>query len=96
MMSEKNNNYTRKCVITHEILDVSQLIRFDYKKETNIISLDLNKTKNGRGCYLKNDPNLWSQFIKTKALNRAFRTNVNLEVYNNIYNELTEVLWKKS
>ncbi|MEE3928552.1 YlxR family protein [Mycoplasmopsis ciconiae] len=98
MMNEKNKNinFTRKCVITHEILDISQLIRFDYNKKENLITLDLSRNKKGRGCYLKNDRALWDKFLKSKALNREFRTNVSLIVYEQLLKELEETIWLKN
>lgn len=95
-MNEKNSNYTRKCVVTNQILDISNLIRFDFNKKNNKITLDWLKNKKGRGCYLKNDPTLWDKFKKTKALNRAFRINISNETYLEIEKELMEVLWLKN
>ncbi|WP_235670410.1 YlxR family protein [Mycoplasmopsis pullorum] len=96
MMSEKNKNYTRKCVATNQILDIQDLIRFDFDKKKNLIKLDLEKTGKGRGCYIKNDPNVWEKFYKSKGLNRSFRFNVSTEVYDSIYKQLMEGIWQKN
>ncbi|TQC53996.1 YlxR family protein [Mycoplasmopsis mucosicanis] len=84
------NQTTRKCIVSGKILPVDELIRFDYKKDTNTISLDLDKTKKGRGCYLYLSEENWACVLKTKALNRAFRTNVTKETYAQIEKELKE------
>ncbi|EFF41261.1 YlxR family protein [Mycoplasmopsis alligatoris] len=93
-MNEKNS-YTRKCVATNQIYPIDELIRFDYDKANNILSLDLKLTKKGRGCYLKNDPNLWTTFYNKKCLNRSFKTNFTSEQYEKIYKELMEAVWQK-
>ncbi|MBU4690414.1 DUF448 domain-containing protein [Mycoplasma sp. ES3157-GEN-MYC] len=84
------NQINRKCIVTGQILPVNDLTRVDYDKKTGIISLDLKKTKKGRGCYfVANDEN-WNFILKTKALNRSFRTNVTKNVYESIEKELKE------
>ncbi|QZE12692.1 YlxR family protein [Mycoplasma sp. Ms02] len=93
-MSEKTN-YTRKCVATNQIVDIDKLIRFDYKKSTGIISLDLDKNKDGRGCYIQKDWSIWEKFRKTKGLNRSFKTNVEQCVYEEIEQKLKGVLWQE-
>lgn len=92
-MNEKNKiPHTRKCIITNEIVNHELLIRFDYNKSKNEVNLDLDRTLKGRGCYmLLNDEN-WAKAKKTKALNRAFRTNVSKETYEKIDTIIQEVL----
>ncbi|WP_232954227.1 YlxR family protein [Mycoplasmopsis phocirhinis] len=80
----------RKCIITNQILEISNLIRFDYDKKNNQICLDLDKKLKGRGAYLLLNEQTWQQVLKTKALNRTFRTNVNRETYINIQHQLEE------
>ncbi|MCT4469544.1 YlxR family protein [Mycoplasma sp. HS2188] len=80
----------RKCIITNQILEVANLIRFDYDKKNNQISLDLDKNMKGRGAYLLLNEQTWQQVLKTKALNRTFRTNVSRETYIKIQHQLEE------
>ncbi|AIA29769.1 hypothetical protein MCFN_03305 [Mycoplasmopsis californica] len=81
----------RKCIVTGLILPLDQLVRVDFDKKNNIISLDLDKIKKGRGCYINLNEQNWELVKKTKALNRSFRTNVTKEVYNQIEEELRGV-----
>lgn len=47
----KNNAFTRKCIVTNEIRDVNELIRFNLSKVQKKVTLDLKRTKKGRGAY---------------------------------------------
>ncbi|AKA50003.1 hypothetical protein VO56_01930 [Mycoplasmopsis gallinacea] len=92
-MNEKNKiPYTRKCIITNEIVNHELLIRFDYNKSKNEVNLDLDRTLKGRGCYMLLNVENWTKAKKTKALNRAFRTNVSKETYDKIDKIIQEVL----
>ncbi|ADE19862.1 conserved hypothetical protein [Mycoplasma crocodyli MP145] len=93
-MNEKNN-YSRKCVVTNKIFPIDELIRFDYNKIENKVTLDLEKNKKGRGCYLLNNQELWTIFFSKKCLNRSFKTNLSSKDYEVLYKELEEVLWRK-
>ncbi|MBU4689559.1 YlxR family protein [Mycoplasma zalophidermidis] len=84
------NHTNRKCIVTGQILPVNCLTRVDYDKKTGIISLDLEKTKKGRGCYFVANNENWNLILKTKALNKSFRTNVTKNIYEAIEKELKE------
>ncbi|WP_036463963.1 YlxR family protein [Mycoplasmopsis sturni] len=86
----KNKNFTRKCIATNQIVDVSQLVRFDLNKNKEI-RLDLKRELNGRGAYMIYSPENWAKIKKTKALNRVFRFGVSPEKYLEIEQELLEV-----
>ncbi|WP_233091222.1 YlxR family protein [Mycoplasmopsis gallinacea] len=85
-------SYTRKCIITNEIVNHELLIRFDYNKSKNEVNLDLDRTLKGRGCYMLLNAENWAKAKKTKALNCAFRTNVSKETYDKIDTIIQEVL----
>ncbi|UUD35328.1 YlxR family protein [Mycoplasmopsis caviae] len=87
---KKNSNFTRKCIITNLVKPVEELVRFDFNKKNNIITLDINRDKKGRGCYFIPTHENWEKLKKHKGLNRAFRTAVDKEVYNEIEKELEE------
>ncbi|QNM93503.1 YlxR family protein [Mycoplasma sp. Pen4] len=87
--------HTRKCIVTQQILPVDELIRFDYNKKTNTVSLDLNKNLKGRGAYFAPSIQNWEKLVKTRCLNRAFRTNVPAETYQNLALQLKEVLYEQ-
>ncbi|VEU76347.1 YlxR family protein [Mycoplasmopsis columboralis] len=90
--TRKNNNYTRKCIITNQILDINKLTRFSLLKETQKVRLDLNKNLKGRGAYFEFTWENWEKVKKTKSLNRAFRFNVSPDDYLEIEKQLLEVI----
>ena len=53
----------------------SELIRA-VKSPEGQISLDFTGKKNGRGAYICRDMNCFNHVIKTKALSRAFKTQI--------------------
>ncbi|SJZ47260.1 YlxR family protein [Mycoplasmopsis verecunda] len=91
----ENKTWTRKCIATNQIVDISQLIRFSFDKESSEVELDLNHNKKKRGAYFIPSIENWNSIKKTKALNRVFRTNIKPETYSNIEAELKEVLYGK-
>lgn len=42
---------TRKCIASMQIIPVKYLVRFDYQKQNNTLTIDQFKTKKGRGAY---------------------------------------------
>lgn len=88
-MSE-NNTFKRKCIITNCIVDANKLVRFDFDKKNNIITLDIKRQKKGRGAYFLPTIANWEALKKSKGLNRAFRTNVSKNTYDAIEQELKE------
>ncbi|UUD36301.1 DUF448 domain-containing protein [Mycoplasmopsis citelli] len=92
MNEKRKNNYTRKCIITNEILPVEKLVRFSLQKDSKEIFLDLENVLKGRGAYFQFSLANWEKIKKTKALNRVFRFNVSNENYLKIEKELLEVL----
>ncbi|RIV16818.1 YlxR family protein [Mycoplasmopsis gallopavonis] len=95
-MNEKiNTNFTRKCIVTNEIVNVNQLIRFNFDKQNLTVSLDLKRNKKGRGAYMLPTWENWEKAKKNKALNRSFRTNIPKVVYENIEEQLREVLYEQ-
>ncbi|VEU60569.1 Putative transciprtional termination factor [Mycoplasmopsis bovigenitalium] len=80
----------RKCIVTGKILPTEKLVRVNFDKPQNHITLDLKNQLKGRGCYFECNEENWQQITKTKGLNRAFRTNISREIYANIEKELRE------
>ncbi|WP_027120732.1 YlxR family protein [Mycoplasmopsis lipofaciens] len=85
-----DKKYLRKCIATNEIVEINKLVRIDFDKKNNIISLDINKTKKGRGAYFIPTIENWQKLVKTKGLNRTFRFAVNKNVYLDIEKELED------
>jgi len=73
----------RMCVSCKEMKDKKNLIRIVKNKE-NQIFVDPTFKANGRGAYLCNSIECLEKSIKTKALNRAFKCEINEEVVENI------------
>lgn len=87
----ETNKITRKCIISNEILPINELIRFDFKKNENLVQLDYQKKLNGRGAYFYPTKSNWELIVRNKALNRAFRTKVSRETYDKINKQLEEL-----
>lgn len=56
------------------------------KNKDGSFAIDWKKKLEGRGCYICNNPECFDKCLKTKALNRAFKTNVPLELYEELKN----------
>ncbi len=75
----------RSCVVTKEQYPKVELIRIVKDKEGNVF-LDLTGKANGRGAYIKKDIEVVEKAKKTKALNRALKTNISEEIYEQLIN----------
>ncbi len=75
----------RSCVVTKEQCPKGELIRIVKDKEGNVF-LDLVGKANGRGAYIKKDLATVEKAKKTKALNKALRTNISEEIYEQLEN----------
>lgn len=70
----------RQCVGCREMKNKRELIRVVRSPEGEI-SLDFKGKKSGRGAYVCPDPQCLAKAKKTKALTRAFDTQIPDEVY---------------
>ena len=77
----------RTCLVTREKLDKKDLIRIVRTPEQNVIIDETGKT-NGRGAYLKKDLEVIEKAKKSKALEKA----LNVEIPNEIFDELKELI----
>lgn len=77
----------RKCIACQKRGDKNSLIRVVKNKEDEIF-LDTTGKANGRGAYLCSEQVCLEKAIKSKALNRAFKTNVEDEIYTHLIDEL--------
>ncbi|MGN0771361.1 MAG: RNase P modulator RnpM [Christensenellales bacterium] len=73
----------RTCIACHNHKPKNELIRIVKDAEGNF-SLDFTGKKAGRGAYVCNNIECIQKCAKTKALNKAFKTNVPQEVYDAI------------
>lgn len=80
----------RKCIACQEKSDKKALIRIVKNKE-NEIFFDPTSKANGRGAYICKEMACLEKAIKSKALNRAFKTEISPEVYENLKTELKKI-----
>lgn len=70
----------RSCVITGEKLEKKDLIRIVKNKE-NKVFIDQTGKQNGRGAYLKKDPEVIKKAKKNKILERKLEITIPDEIY---------------
>ena len=80
----------RKCIACQERDNKKKLIRI-VKNKDNEIFLDPSGRANGRGAYVCATHECLSKAIKSKALNRAFKMDVDDDVYKHLLDELDKV-----
>lgn len=73
---------TRTCIACRKQNDKNNLIRI--VKNGEEIKLDVSGKLNGRGAYICNSLDCIEKCIKSKAINRTFKTNVGPEVYSKL------------
>ena len=79
----------RQCVGCREMKPKKELIRAVKSPEGNI-SLDFRGKAPGRGAYVCPDPACLKRAIKSKALERAFETQVPQEIYDGLVQAMEE------
>lgn len=79
----------RMCVACREMQPKRNLIRI-VKNSEGVIFLDKTFKANGRGAYLCANETCLEKCIKTKALNRAFKCEIDLSVFENIKNDMNK------
>ena len=71
------------CIVTREIKDIKDLFRV-VKTPSGIIVIEKNKHIPGRGAYISRNIEAINIAKKKKLLNRALRTNVPEEIYDEL------------
>jgi len=79
----------RQCVGCREMKPKKELIRVVKSPEGNI-SLDFRGKAPGRGAYVCPDPACLKRAIKSKALERAFETQIPQEIYDGLVQAMEE------
>ena len=79
----------RRCIITHDILDRTELFRVVKDKDNNI-SIDLSYKKQGRGAYLARDKEVILRAKNKDVLSRALRHKVDQSIYDQLLQLLEE------
>lgn len=75
-------NPMRMCIACREMKEKQGLIRI-VKTESDVF-IDYKGKTNGRGAYVCNDINCIKKCVKTKALNRAFKTEISQQTYDKL------------
>ncbi|WP_237077116.1 YlxR family protein [Mycoplasma phocoenae] len=84
----------RKCSVTGNSYPKNELIRFA-KDKNNQIKFDPDHKLGGRGGYCKNNAETIEIFFKKKLLNKAFRTNIENKVHEEMKEEVSAWLKNK-
>ena len=79
----------RTCVVTKEKFEKKDLIRIVKNNEDKVF-IDLTGKANGRGAYIKKDIDVLEKARKSKILDK----HLEIEVPNEIYNELSNIIKK--
>ena len=77
----------RMCIVCRERSDKKELVRV-VKNKNGEIFLDKTGKANGRGAYVCKSKECFDKLKKTRALNRAFKCEIPLEVYEKLGEEI--------
>ena len=77
---------TRMCMVCRQRKPKSELTRI--VKNTSGVKLDFTGKADGRGAYICKRLECQEKLVKTKALNRSFHENIDVETYNKILEEI--------
>ena len=83
--TRKADKVTRRCVGCNEIRPKGELIRIVRDKEGNV-SVDISGRANGRGAYLCRNAECLKKAIKSRALNRSFKCEIDKNVTDDLLN----------
>ena len=72
----------RMCLISRKMLPKSKLLRL-VKIDDKII-VDKKQKLQARGCYISRDPEVLKNLKKSKALNKAFKKEIEDKVYDEV------------
>lgn len=79
----------RQCIVCRQSKPKKELIRI-VRTSDNDFSVDKTGKLNGRGSYICNSEECINNLVKQKALNKAFKTNVEKEVYEKLKEQFVE------
>lgn len=80
----------RQCIGCGEMKSKKEMMRILRTTENEIV-LDTTGKKNGRGAYLCCDPECFRKAVKSRGLERALKTAVPSEVYENLEKEIEKL-----
>lgn len=77
----------RMCIVCRERSDKKELVRVVKNKDGEIF-LDKTGKANGRGAYVCKSKECFDKLKKSRALNRAFKCEIPLEIYEKLGEEI--------
>ena len=77
----------RMCIVCRCRSDKKELVRVVKNKDGEVF-LDKTKKANGRGAYVCKSKECFEKLRKTRALNRAFKCDIPLEIYEKLGEEI--------
>ena len=77
----------RMCIVCRDRSDKKELVRVVKNKDGEIF-LDKTGKANGRGAYVCKSKDCFDKLKKTRALNRAFKCEIPLEIYEKLGEEI--------
>ncbi len=77
----------RKCLGCNEMKPKKELLRVVHNSE-GMVSVDTTGKAHGRGAYICNSKECFDKAKNLKAFNRAFKSNVPEEIYDDLIKEL--------
>ena len=86
---KSKNKPQRMCVCCREMKDKDMLVRIVKTCEGKIF-VDSTGKANGRGAYICKDKNCFAKLKKNKSLAKAFKCQIDEEVYTKIEGEIFE------
>lgn len=75
------------CIVCRGRSDKKELVRVVKNKDGEVF-LDKTKKANGRGAYVCKSKECFEKLRKTRALNRAFKCDIPLEIYEKLGEEI--------
>lgn len=79
---------SRKCIATNEVKPVSEMVRIVKTKDNKFL---IDSDHSGRGAYVSRNIEAIENVKKKRLLNKAFKTQVPLEVYKELEELIKEV-----
>lgn len=77
----------RMCIVCRDRSDKKELVRVVGNKNGEVF-LDKTGKANGRGAYICKSKDCFDKLKKTRALNRAFKCEIPLEIYEKLGEEI--------
>ncbi len=77
----------RMCIVCRDRSDKKELVRVVRNKNGEVF-LDKTGKANGRGAYVCKSKDCFDKLKKTRALNRAFKCEIPLEIYEKLGEEI--------